>query len=115
MAYGDYKYLLRRTASDKVLREKVFNIAKNTKYDGYQRGLSTMVYKFFDKRFALLVNKSTAVRGVTIIVNKSAFNNDRPLDLATQQLAAELLNPIFKSFKKQEFILHSKTIFSVLI
>ena len=49
MAYGDFKDLVRRTASDKVLRDKAFNIAKNTKYDGYQRGLASMVYKFFDK------------------------------------------------------------------
>ena len=38
MAYGDFKDLARRTASDKVLRNKAFNIAKNPKYDGYQRG-----------------------------------------------------------------------------
>ena len=47
MAYGDFKDLARRTASDKVLRDKAFNIAKNLKYDGYQRGLASMVYKFF--------------------------------------------------------------------
>ena len=41
MAYGDLK---RRTASDKSLRDKVFNIAKNPKYDGYQRGIASMVY-----------------------------------------------------------------------
>ena len=39
MAYGDFKDLTRRTASDKILRDKVFNIAKNKKYDGNQRGL----------------------------------------------------------------------------
>ena len=50
MAYGDFKDLARRTASDKVLRDKAFNIAKNPKYDGYQRGLVSMVYKFFDKK-----------------------------------------------------------------
>ena len=50
MAYGDFKDLARRTASDKVLRDKVFNIAKNSKYDGYERGLASMVYKFFDKK-----------------------------------------------------------------
>ena len=36
MAYGDFKDLAKRTASDKVLRDTVFNIAKNTKYNGYQ-------------------------------------------------------------------------------
>ena len=50
MAYGDFKDIKRRTASDKILRDKAFNIAKNSKYDGYQRGLSCMVYKFFDKK-----------------------------------------------------------------
>ena len=48
--YGDFKELARRTASDKVLRDKAFHIAKNPKYDGYQRGLASMVYKFFDKK-----------------------------------------------------------------
>ena len=52
MAYGDFKDLAKITASDKVLRDKVFNIAKNHKYDGYQRGLASMVYKFFDKKSA---------------------------------------------------------------
>ena len=50
MAYGGFKDLARRTASDKRLRDKAFIIAKIQKYDGYQRGLSSMVYKFFDKK-----------------------------------------------------------------
>ena len=50
MAYGEFKDLKRRTASDEVLRDKAFNIAKNSKYDGYERGLASMVYKFFDKK-----------------------------------------------------------------
>ena len=50
MAWGDFKYLTRRTASDKVLRDKAFNIAKNPKYDGYQTGLALMFYRVFDKR-----------------------------------------------------------------
>ena len=50
MTYGDFKDLAKRTASDKVLRDKAFNIAKNPKYDGYQRGLASMVYKCFDKK-----------------------------------------------------------------
>ena len=45
-----YEDLNRRKASDKVLRDKAFNIAKNSKYDGYQRGLASMIYKFFDKK-----------------------------------------------------------------
>ena len=50
MAYGDFNDLARRAASDKVLRDKTFNIAKNPTYDGYQIGLASMVYKFFDKK-----------------------------------------------------------------
>ena len=49
MAYGDFKDLTRRTASDKILRDKAFNIAKNPKYDGYQRGFASIVYKFLIK------------------------------------------------------------------
>ena len=48
MNYGDFKDLTKRTASDKVLREKAFKIASNQKFDGYQRGLASMVYKFLD-------------------------------------------------------------------
>ena len=76
MAYGDFKDLKRRTASDKILRDKAFNIAKNLKYDGYQRGLASMVYKFFDKR--------SAGSGVNITLE---FN---------EQLAKELHKPIIK-------------------
>ena len=61
MAYGDFKDLARRTASDKVLRDKAFNIAKNPKYDGYKRGLASMVYKFFDKKSASLADLRQAV------------------------------------------------------
>ena len=50
IAYGDFKDLARRTFSGKVLRDKAFKIAKNPKYDGYQRGLASMVYRFCDKK-----------------------------------------------------------------
>ena len=50
MAYGDFEDLTRRTALDKILRDKAFNIAKNPKFDGYQRKLASLVYKFFDKK-----------------------------------------------------------------
>ena len=59
MAYGNFKDFTRRTASDKILRDKAFNIAKNPKYDGYQRGLASMVYNFFDKKSASLVRSRT--------------------------------------------------------
>ena len=49
MAYGKSKDLAKRTESDKVLRDKAFKIASDPKYDGYQRGLASMVYKFCDK------------------------------------------------------------------
>ena len=50
MAYGDFKDLTRRPAPDKILRDKAFNIAKNQKYDAYQRRLASIVYNFFDKK-----------------------------------------------------------------
>ena len=43
MAHGDFKGLIRRTISDNILRDKAFNIDKNPKYDGYQRGPASMV------------------------------------------------------------------------
>ena len=74
-----------RTAADNVLRDKAFNIAKNPKYDGYQRGLASMVYKFFDKK--------TKGSGVTL-ANKSIPQNEK--------LAEELHKPIIKKFKRRE-------------
>ena len=50
MVYGDFKDLTKRTAADKVLRDKAFKIASDQKYDGYQRGLASMVYNFFVKK-----------------------------------------------------------------
>ena len=52
MAYRDFKDLTKRTTADRVLRDRAFNIAKDLKYDGYQRGLASMAYKFFDKKTA---------------------------------------------------------------
>ena len=54
MAYGDFKDLTRRTASDKILHDKGFNIAKNLKYGGCQRGFASMVHRFFDKKKLLV-------------------------------------------------------------
>ena len=65
MAYGKLKDLVKRTQSGKVLKDKAFEIVSNPKYDGYQRGLASMVYNFFDKKsngssvFASVANKST--------------------------------------------------------
>ena len=50
MVYGDFKDVKRRTASDKVLRDRTLNIAKSPKFDGYQRPLVSMVYNFFGKK-----------------------------------------------------------------
>ena len=85
MAYQDFKDLARRAGSDKILRDKAFNIANNPKYDGYQRGLASMVYKFFDKKFA--------GSGVNMHANI-----EHPLDLATQKIAEELHKPIIRKF-----------------
>ena len=85
MAYQDFKDLARRAGSDKILRDKAFNIANNPKYDGYQRGLASMVYKFFDKKFA--------GSGVNMHANI-----EHPLDLATQKIAEVLHKPIIRKF-----------------
>ena len=76
MAHGDFKDIARRTASGKVFRDKAFNIAKNSKYDGYQGGLASMIYTFFDKK--------SKGGGVNI-----------PLDF-NEQLAKELHKPIIR-------------------
>ena len=52
MAYGDFKDLPRKTASNKELRDKAFDMVKNLKYGEYQRGIASMFYKFFDKTSA---------------------------------------------------------------
>ena len=54
MAYGGFKDLNRKTFAEKVLRDKPFNIAKDPRYDGYQRGLASAVCKFFGNAFLIL-------------------------------------------------------------
>ena len=51
-AYSDSKDLTKRTVADKILKNRAFNIAKDPKYDEYQRGLASVVYKFIDKKSA---------------------------------------------------------------
>ena len=80
MAYGKSKDLFKRTQSDKVLRNEAFKIASDPKYDGYQRGLASMVYKFFDKKSASL-NKSSG----SSVANEPNY-----------QLANELHKPIIR-------------------
>ena len=50
LTYAEHKDLINRTEADKVLRDKAYDIASNPEYDGSQRGLASMVYKFFDKK-----------------------------------------------------------------
>ena len=80
MAYGKAKDLVRRTHSDKVLKDKAYKIASDPKYDRYQKGLASMVYKFFDK-------KSSG----SSIINEANY-----------QLADELHKPIIRKFKKRK-------------
>ena len=76
MAYGKSKYLAKRTQSDKLLKNKSFKIESDPKYDGYQRGLASMIYKFF--------NTKSSGNGIA---------NERKY-----QLANELHKPIIKKF-----------------
>ena len=78
MDYGKYKDLEKRTQSDKVLKDKAFVIVKNPKYDGYQRGLASMVCKFFDKK-----SKGAGIKS-----------------MPNKQLANELHTPIIRKIKK---------------
>ena len=85
MDFGDFKDLARRTAFDKVLRDKTFYIAKNSKYGRCHRGLGSMVYNFFDKK--------SAGSGVNLHANKCSFDNE--------ELAEELYKTFIKKFKKR--------------
>ena len=80
MAYGKSKDLVKRTQSDKVLKDKAFKIASDLNYDDYPRGLASMVYKFFDRKY-----KGSG------IVNEPNY-----------QLANELHEPIIRKFKKRK-------------
>ena len=81
MAYGDFKDLPKRIAADKILRDKAFKIASDQKYDGYQRGLTSMVYKFFDKK---------------------SKGKGRASNKENVQLANELHKPIIKKNNKRK-------------
>ena len=82
MAHGDFKDFARGTASDKVLRDKALNIAKNSNYDGYQRGFASMVYKFFDRK-----SKGSGI----------ANNGKQNI-----QLVKEFHKPIIRNFKRRK-------------
>ena len=85
-AYANHKNLINRTVADKVLKDKAYDIASSPEYDGYQRGLASMVYKFFDK-------KSTG-SGF-----KKLTNTTRPSSLI---LADELHKPVIRKFKNRK-------------
>ena len=80
MAYGDFKDLTRRKASEKILHDKAFNSTKNPKYDEYQKVIASMVYNFFDKK-----------------TSDSGTKNE---SMSDQQLAQELHKLIIRKFKK---------------
>ena len=86
-AYANHKDLISRTKADKVLRDKAYNIASNPKYDGYQRGLASMVNKFFDKKS---VGSGTAKPSSLERIASSSI------------LADELHKPIIKNFEKRK-------------
>ena len=67
MGYRDFKDLNKRAAADKVLRDKTIKIAKNPKYNGFQRGFGSVVYKFFDKKTSggTLKNKNISNKELT--------------------------------------------------
>ena len=88
-AYVENKDLINRTKADKVLRDKAYNIAGNPEYDGYQRGLASMVYKFFDKKsMGSGVAKSTA--------------KPSPLGRSPSILTDELHKPVIKKFNERK-------------
>ena len=93
MAYVDFKDLPKRTASEKVLLDQVFNIAKNTKYDGYERDLASMRYKSFNK---------TYTAGTVTRLNKSAIKSKNILNELAEELAEELRKTINKKFEKRK-------------
>ena len=105
-AYSDSKDLTKRTIANNILKNKAFDIAKDPKYDGYQRGLASMVYKFFDSKVASPDKKSVG-SGEKQINTKITPQNE--------QLAEELHKPIIRKFKKKKYIQHLKIIFGVLI
>ena len=87
-AYSDNKDLTKRTVADKILKNKAFDIAKDPKYDGYQRGLASMVYKFFD-------SKVTSP-------DKKSIGSGANLTPQNEKLAEELHKPIIRKFKKRK-------------
>ena len=97
-AYADHKDLINRTEADNVLRDKVYDITSNPEYDGYQRGLASMVYKFFDK-------KSTAKPSPLERIGSGIARDSSSI------LADELHKPTIKKFNKEKYIHNLKIIY----
>ena len=136
MAYGDFKDLARRTASDKVLRDKAFNIAKNPKYDGHQRGLASMVYKFFGKKskesginilLAFIEQLGTELQKAIIrncfkrTVYSRFKDNIWGADLGDMQLISKFNNRfkfllcVFDNFSKYAWVIQDKKVLVLLM
>ena len=92
-AYSDSKDLTKRTVADKILKNKAFDIAKDPKYDGFQRGLTSMVYKFFDSKVASSDKK---------FVESGAKRVNTKITPQNEQLAEELHKSIIRKFKKRK-------------
>ena len=97
-AYIVHKDLINRTKLDKVLRDKAYDIASNPEYDGYQRGLATMVYKLFDKK--------SMGSGIKKDTTKSSS-----LERSSLILADELHKPVIKKFNKRKLYSNLKIIY----
>ena len=93
-AYADHKDLINRTEADKVLRDKAYDIASNPEYDGYQRGLASMVYKFFDRKSKA---EPSSLECSAKHVMGSGIKKDSSLILAD-----ELQKPVIKKFNKRK-------------
>ena len=89
VAYSDSKDLTKRTVADKILKNKGFDIAKDPKYDGYQRGLASMVYKFFDSKVTSPDKKS---------VGSGAKHVNTKLIPQNEELADQLHKPVIRKF-----------------
>ena len=97
-AYADHKDLINRTEADKVLRDKAYDIVSNPEYDGYQRGLASMVYKFFDKKaMAEPSAKLVMESGIKKDATKSSS-----LERSSLILADELHKTVTKKFNKRK-------------
>ena len=94
-AYADHKDLINRTKSDKVLKDKAYDIASNPKYDGYQRVLASMVYKFFDK-------KSTAKPSAKHVIGSGFKKLKNTTKRSSSILADELHKTIIRKFNKRK-------------